>query len=81
MPPSTVITEPTTKSPARDARKIAVSGFGLPSQALPAHELWPALYACEVRDIELLERLEPRAAGPAANVTLVAPSEPRATGD
>jgi hypothetical protein len=41
-----------------DGTTIAVSGFGLPSQALPARELLPALYACGVRHIELLERLE-----------------------
>jgi hypothetical protein len=38
--------------------RLAVSGFGLPNQALPARELLPALYACGVRHIELLERLE-----------------------
>jgi hypothetical protein len=43
-----------------DGTTIAVSGFGLPSQALPARELLPALYACGVRYIELLERLEAR---------------------
>ena len=43
-----------------DGTTITVSGFGLPSQALPARELLPALYACGVRQIELLERLEAR---------------------
>lgn len=43
-----------------DGTTIAVSGFGLPTQALPARELLPALYACGVRFIELLERLEAR---------------------
>lgn len=43
-----------------DGTTITVSGFGLPSQALPARELLPALYACGVRYIELLERLEAR---------------------
>jgi hypothetical protein len=43
-----------------DGTTIAVSGFGLPSQELPARELLPALYACGVRHIELLERLEAR---------------------
>jgi hypothetical protein len=41
-----------------DGAPIAVSRFGLPSQALPARELLPALYACGVRYIELLERLD-----------------------
>ena len=41
-----------------DGATIAVSGSGLPSQTLPARELLPALYACGVRYIELLERLE-----------------------
>lgn len=43
-----------------DGTTITVSGFGLPTQALPARELLPALYACGVRYIELLERLEAR---------------------
>jgi hypothetical protein len=43
-----------------DGTTIAVSGFGLPTQTLPARELLPALYACGVRYIELLERLEAR---------------------
>jgi hypothetical protein len=43
-----------------DGTTITVSGFGLPSQALPARELLPALYACGVRYIQLLERLEAR---------------------
>src|SRR5215813_2769325 len=43
-----------------DGTTITLSGFGLPSQALPARELLPALYACGVRYIELLERLEAR---------------------
>lgn len=43
-----------------DGRTITLSGFGLPSQALPARELLPALYACGVRYIGLLERLEAR---------------------
>lgn len=43
-----------------DGTTITVSGFGLPSQALPARELLPALYACGVRYIKLLERLEAR---------------------
>lgn len=43
-----------------DGATIAVSGFGLPSQTLPARELLPALYACGVRHIELLERLAAR---------------------
>src|SRR5215831_3721634 len=43
-----------------DGATITVSGFGLPTQALPARELLPALYACGVRHIELLERLEAR---------------------
>lgn len=42
-----------------DGATITVSGVG-PSQAMPAHELMPALYACGVRYIELLERLERR---------------------
>jgi hypothetical protein len=29
-----------------DGTTITVSGFGLPSHALPARELLPALYAC-----------------------------------
>lgn len=41
-----------------DGATIAVSGSGLPSQTLPSRELLPALYACGVRYIELLERLE-----------------------
>ena len=41
-----------------DGATITVSGFGLPNQVLPARELLPALYACGVRHIELLERLE-----------------------
>ena len=43
-----------------DGTAITVSGFGLPSQTLPTCELLPALYACGVRYIELLERLEAR---------------------
>lgn len=43
-----------------DGTTITVSGFGLPTQALPAGELLPALYACGVRYIQLLERLEAR---------------------
>jgi hypothetical protein len=43
-----------------DGTTITVSGFGLPTQALPARELLSALYACGVRYIELLERLEAR---------------------
>ena len=43
-----------------DGTTITVSGFGLPSQALPARELLPALYACGMRYIQLLERLEAR---------------------
>ncbi len=43
-----------------DGTTIAVAGFGLPNQALPARELLPALYACGVRYVELLERLEAR---------------------
>jgi hypothetical protein len=43
-----------------DGTTITVSGFGLPSQALPARELLPALYACGMRYIALLERLEAR---------------------
>jgi hypothetical protein len=43
-----------------DGATIALSGFGLPSQTLAARELLPALYACGVRYIELLERLEAR---------------------
>jgi len=43
-----------------DGATIAVSGSGLPSQTLPSRELLPALYACGVRYIELLERLEAR---------------------
>jgi hypothetical protein len=43
-----------------DGTTIRVSGFGLPSQAVPARELLPALYACGVRYIELLDRLEAR---------------------
>ena len=37
-----------------------MSGFGLPTQALPARDLLPALYACGVRYIELLDRFEAR---------------------
>jgi hypothetical protein len=43
-----------------DGATIAVSGSGLPSQTLPSRELLPALYACGVRYIQLLERLETR---------------------
>jgi hypothetical protein len=43
-----------------DGTTITVSGFGLPTQALPARELLPALYACGMRYIQLLERLEAR---------------------
>jgi hypothetical protein len=43
-----------------DGTTITVSGFGLPSQALPARELLPALYACGIRYIEFLHRLEAR---------------------
>jgi len=43
-----------------DGTTITVSGFGVASQALPASELLPALYACGVRYIELLKRLETR---------------------
>jgi hypothetical protein len=43
-----------------DGTTITVSGFGVASQALPASELLPALYACGVRYIELLKRLEAR---------------------
>lgn len=37
-----------------------MSGFGVPSQALPASEPLPALDACGVPYIELLERLKTR---------------------
>jgi hypothetical protein len=37
-----------------------VSGFGLPSQTQPAREPLPALYACGVRYIKLIKRLEAR---------------------
>ena len=43
---------------SEDGTMIAVSGFGLPSQVLPARELVPALYGCGMRYIALLERLE-----------------------
>jgi hypothetical protein len=43
-----------------DGTTITLSGFGLPTQVFPARELLPALYACGVRFIALLERLEAR---------------------
>ena len=45
-----------------DGTTITVSGFSLPGQALPARELLPALYACGMRYISLLERLRSAAA-------------------
>jgi hypothetical protein len=43
-----------------DGTTITIAGSGLSSQTLPTRELLPALYACGVRYIELLERLESR---------------------